>query len=115
MLLTQTIRSSSRVVSRQFLRQTRRSLPKAVTSRYFHDTPILSEKAFLFPDKDESLETVPKTQFHLPQRLRHKILSAEDAVTLVRNKATIAVTGFVCQGKKELRTSLSFAIAVLYY
>jgi len=37
----------------------------------------------------------------IPQRIRDKIVSAEDAVALVRDHDTVCVSGFVCQGAPE--------------
>ena len=39
--------------------------------------------------------------YHIPQRVREKVISAEDAVALVGNGDTVCVSGFVCQGAPE--------------
>ena len=40
-----------------------------------------------------------KQRFQIPQRIRQKVISAADAVSLVRDGDTVCATGFVCQGK----------------
>lgn len=40
-------------------------------------------------------------EFNLPQRTKQKVVSASDAVELVRSGDTIAVSGFVAQGSPE--------------
>ena len=40
-------------------------------------------------------------KWHVPQRVREKVISAEDAVALVQDGDTVAVSGFVCQGAPE--------------
>lgn len=59
----------------------------------FHTTPA-NDSDF---STDPGLDTKP-TSVNLPKRLRHKVLSAEDAVSLVRDGDTVCATGFVCQG-----------------
>jgi hypothetical protein len=39
--------------------------------------------------------------YNIPKRLRQKVVTAEDAVSLVRSGDSIAVSGFVCQGAPE--------------
>ncbi|KAI2513797.1 hypothetical protein MHU86_580 [Fragilaria crotonensis] len=40
-------------------------------------------------------------KLEIPQRIRQKIISASDAVSLINNGDTICVSGFVCQGAPE--------------
>lgn len=40
-------------------------------------------------------------KWDIPQRTREKVISAEDAVALVQNGDTVAISGFVCQGAPE--------------
>lgn len=40
-------------------------------------------------------------KYHVPQNTRDKVISAEDAVALVRDGDTVCVSGFVCQGTPE--------------
>lgn len=40
-------------------------------------------------------------KWDIPQRVREKVISAEDAVALVQDGDTVAVSGFVCQGAPE--------------
>lgn len=40
-------------------------------------------------------------KWYIPQRTREKVISAQDAVALVRNGDTVAISGFVCQGSPE--------------
>lgn len=39
--------------------------------------------------------------YNIPKRSKQKITTAEDAVSLIRNGDTVAVSGFVCQGTPE--------------
>lgn len=41
-------------------------------------------------------------KYDIPQRVRQKLISAEDAVALVRDGDTVCVSGFVTQGAPEL-------------
>jgi hypothetical protein len=41
-------------------------------------------------------------KYNIPQRVRQKLISAEDAVALVRDGDTVCVSGFVTQGAAEL-------------
>lgn len=41
-------------------------------------------------------------KYNIPQRVRQKLISAEDAVALVRDGDTVCVSGFVTQGAPEL-------------
>jgi hypothetical protein len=41
--------------------------------------------------------------FELPKRMRQKVISASDAVSLVHNGDVVTVSGFVCQGSYRLR------------
>jgi hypothetical protein len=41
-------------------------------------------------------------KYDVPQRVRQKLISAEDAVALVRDEDTVCVSGFVTQGAAEL-------------
>ena len=50
-------------------------------------------------DKDDSVVEKPNVSFKLPRRVREKVVTAADAVSLVGNGDTVAVTGFVAQGK----------------
>jgi hypothetical protein len=45
--------------------------------------------------------TENNNHFDIPKRQKQKITSAEDAVSLIRNGDTVAVSGFVCQGAPE--------------
>lgn len=47
-------------------------------------------------------EHVTQLKYHIPQRVREKVISAEDAVALVRDGDTVCVSGFVTQGAPEL-------------
>jgi propionate CoA-transferase len=40
-------------------------------------------------------------KWEIPQRVREKVISAEDAVALVHDGDTVAISGFVCQGAPE--------------
>ena len=40
-------------------------------------------------------------KWNVPQRVREKVISADDAVALVQDGDTVAVSGFVCQGAPE--------------
>jgi propionate CoA-transferase len=42
-----------------------------------------------------------KSGYRLPQRRRNKVVTAEDAVSLVKSGDTVCVSGFVCQGAPE--------------
>jgi hypothetical protein len=42
-----------------------------------------------------------KEESNIPQRIRQKVISAQDAVSLVRSGDTVVVSGFVCQGKER--------------
>jgi len=57
-------------------------------------------------EKSDSAEPPAGTRdnvaFNLPRRVREKVVTASDAVSLVRNGDTIAVTGFVAQGKRTV-------------
>jgi propionate CoA-transferase len=50
---------------------------------------------------DHSNDSEKGTKHRLPQRVHQKIVSASDAVALVRDGDTVAVSGFVCQGAPE--------------
>jgi hypothetical protein len=39
-------------------------------------------------------------QLEIPQRIRQKVISAADAVSLVNDGDTVCVSGFVCQGER---------------
>ena len=54
-------------------------------------------------DKTPSSNDSPKTslQYELPPRVRQKVMSASDAVALVRDGDTVCVSGFVTQGAPE--------------
>lgn len=39
-------------------------------------------------------------KYNIPQRIRQKVVSATDAVSLVRNGDTVCASGFVSQGRK---------------
>lgn len=42
-----------------------------------------------------------QNKLEIPQRIRQKIISASDAVSLINDGDTICATGFVCQGAPE--------------
>ncbi|CAB9499997.1 Caffeate CoA-transferase [Seminavis robusta] len=44
---------------------------------------------------------IKKEKYKVPKRIHQKIVSASDAVELVRDGDTVAVSGFVCQGAPE--------------
>jgi len=46
-------------------------------------------------------KTTSNLKWDIPQRIHEKVISAEDAVALVQNGDTVAVSGFVCQGSPE--------------
>jgi hypothetical protein len=46
-----------------------------------------------------SLNDTPAIKYDIPQRVRQKLMSAEDAVALVQDGDTVCVSGFVTQGK----------------
>jgi hypothetical protein len=39
--------------------------------------------------------------FEIPRRIKQKVVTAQDAVSLIQPGDTVAVTGFVCQGPPE--------------
>lgn len=49
----------------------------------------------------ENAEPHSSISYHIPQRVREKVISAEDAVALVSDGDTVCVSGFVCQGAPE--------------
>ena len=51
--------------------------------------------------KFSSESTSVDLHYTIPQRVRHKVLSATDAVALVRDGDTVCCSGFVCQGVPE--------------
>jgi hypothetical protein len=53
-----------------------------------------------YPIGPEEGETTP-LRYHIPQRVRHKLVSATDAVALIRDNDTVCVSGFVTQGAPE--------------
>lgn len=53
-------------------------------------------------DVESGGESTSHLKYHIPQRVREKVISAEDAVALVRDGDTICVSGFVAQGAPEL-------------
>ena len=79
----------------------------AVLHRNFRGTePLNSVTGSTFThdaiDEVEHGEPGTNLKYHIPQRVREKVISAEDAVALVRNGDTICVSGFVAQGAPEL-------------
>ena len=46
--------------------------------------------------------------FEIPQRLRQKVISLEDAVSLVRDGDTVSCSGFVAQGNFYIVRSVIF-------
>lgn len=48
-------------------------------------------------DEDRSRQT----RLEIPQRIRQKVISAADAVSLINDGDTVCVSGFVCQGAPE--------------
>lgn len=66
----------------------------------------ISKKFSTFDDEDGSTQiqqgsNIKFEEFNLPQRTKQKVVSASDAVELVRSGDTIAVSGFVAQGSPE--------------
>lgn len=66
----------------------------------------ISKKFSTFDDEDDSTQiqqekNIKFEEFNLPQRTKQKVVSASDAVELVRSGDTIAVSGFVAQGSPE--------------
>lgn len=43
----------------------------------------------------------PTQRYEIPRRIKQKVVTAEDAVSLVQSGDTVAVSGFVCQGVPE--------------
>ena len=50
-------------------------------------------------DNGGSIVDKPAVSFKLPRRVREKVVTASDAVSLIGNGDTVAVTGFVAQGR----------------
>ncbi len=53
-------------------------------------------------DQIDEADHATNLKYHIPQRVREKVISAEDAIALVRDGDTVCVSGFVCQGAPEL-------------
>lgn len=50
---------------------------------------------------DDGGSATKSAQFEIPRRIKQKVVTAEDAVSLVQPGDTVAVSGFVCQGVPE--------------
>ena len=74
-------------------------------TRFFHSNKSLALGLGRFWTKRKKSDhlgpptTHDNVAFNLPRRVREKVVTAADAVSLVRNGDTIAVTGFVAQGE----------------
>lgn len=69
------------------------SLPCSSYNRYFSDTDLfVGNNPYGSPDN---------LKYSVPRRLKQKIVTANDAVELVRSGDTVAVSGFVTQGSPE--------------
>jgi propionate CoA-transferase len=76
------------------------------SDRWFSSSPQISDRRFHFDPRlqQEADNTDGKSQqlrYHIPQRVRQKLISASDAVALVRDGDTVFVSGFVAQGAPE--------------
>ena len=77
-----------------------RSLIQA-TTRY---SPSTARHLFRRVTLIRTLHATPITAqqtFEIPRRIKQKVVTAEDAVSLVQPGDTVAVSGFVCQGVPE--------------
>jgi hypothetical protein len=66
---------------------------------------VLPDAAPITEASESDTERSKEPKLHIPTNLRQKVLSATDAVSLVRSGDTVSVSGFVCQGKKTIDLS----------
>lgn len=86
---------------------------KALTARYqpvnilrqrqrpYLTTSRLLKSALVDDDEIGFSHSKKQPKFEIPQRVRQKVISAADAVSLVNDGDTVTVSGFVCQGVPE--------------
>ena len=71
--------------------------------RFFHTSQDLRDHVDTLNESPKATTPVDQTNnyYNIPRRRKQKITSAADAVSLIRNGDTVAVSGFVCQGTPE--------------
>lgn len=90
--------------------QSIRSYRNHTAKRYFNHknsnkTDLLGDDVIVGDDNDiddfhnKFHKGATGPQYQVPQRIRQKVMSASDAVSLVHDGDTVCVTGFVSQGK----------------
>lgn len=67
----------------------------------YSTTPTFRKSTLEFGDESGLENGFKQPKFEIPQRIRQKVISAADAVSLVNDGDTISVSGFVCQGKPD--------------
>jgi propionate CoA-transferase len=67
-----------------------------------------------FSDKHDLENPKKRLHYEIPQRVRQKVVSASDAVALVRDGDTVSCSGFVAQGTSDQGNPLRFCSVCLY-